>query len=131
MTVTAADGDGAADTIRVTVEVTNVDGKGMVILLERHPRFGAAATSIPDGTGTDINGTTPASCTSVGNRGAVPPGHRYSPRRRGLRQEGRRDGGRGDLHAGGYVLRVLGGRLMGPVTQMGAWASDCASEARS
>ena len=47
MIVTATGQDGATDTIRVTFAVTNVDDKGMVTLLEMHPRSGAAATSIP------------------------------------------------------------------------------------
>ena len=152
-TVTATDPDGAADTIGVPVAVTNVDEKGMVTLLEMHPSFRAAATSIPadpdsgvtgttrqgagsgapDGAGTDINGATSASCTSVETDGAVPPGHRDAHRRRGLQQDGRRAGGqRGNRHVGGYVHGIFGGRPDGcPVTWVGSWASDCASDAKS
>ena len=138
VTVTATGPDGAADPIRVTVPVTKVDEKGMVTLLEMHPGFVAAATSIPadpesgvtgtarqgagsgtpDGAGTDINGATSESGTSVENDGAVPPGHRDAHRRRGLRQDGRPDGGqRGNLHPSRPGHRVLGGRPDGgPVT---------------
>ena len=58
MTVTSTYTDGAADAIRVTVAVTQVDKKGMVTLLEMHPRFGAAATFIPADPDSGVTGTT-------------------------------------------------------------------------
>ena len=88
MSVTATGPDGAADTIGVTVAVTNAEEKGMAALLGMHPRVGAAATSIPAdpdsgvtgttrqgaescapeyGARTDINGATSGSGTSVEN----------------------------------------------------------------
>ena len=153
MTVTATGPDGAADPIRVTVPVTKVDEKGMVTLLEMHPRVGAAATSIPADPESGVTGTTWQ-------------GARVRRPRRGRHGHQRNDAGErrvGGEWRGEYLrvtathtnaegsgktsdamtanaatgtsvntcIEILAGGLMGPVTQMGGGAGDCASEARS
>ena len=152
MTVTATGQDGATDTIRVTFAVTNVGEKGMVTLLEMRPRFGAAATSItadpdsgvtgttrqgaesgaPDGAGTDINGATSAAerrWRLTGQYLRVTATH----------TDGEGSGKTADEMPANAVtgmpgdtcIEFLAGGPVGPVTQMGSWASDWASEARS
>ena len=87
MSVTATGPDGAADTIGVTVAVTNAEEKGMAALLGMHPRFGAAATSIPADPDSGVTGTT--------RQG----GRVRRPRRRGLHRHQRDNVG--ELHVGG------------------------------
>ena len=153
MTVTAAGPDGAADAIRMTVAVTKTDRKGMVTLLEMHPRSGAAATSIPADPDSGVTGT-----TWRGAGSGAPDGgrHRHKWGNAGERHvggewrgeylrvtathtDGEGSGKRADATAANAVtgtsvntcIEILVGGPMGPVTQMGPWASDCASGAKS
>ena len=116
--------------------MTDVDEKGMVTLLEMHPRFGAAATSIPadpdggvtgtirqgagsgapDGAGTNVDGATSAAARRWGMTGQC-------LRATATHTDGEGSGQRADATAANAVtsmpvdtcMEFLAGGPMGPV----------------
>ena len=153
VTVRATDPDGADDTISVTVAVTNVDEDGTVTLSEMRPRVGRPVTASLDdpdggvtgaawqwassdpmgGTFVDIAGATSASYTPVDGDVDMyliatvmyDDGHGMDKDAMSMATDNPVVVAPLDM-----CIEPLGA-LMGPVTRMGTWASDCMSQARS
>ena len=153
VTVRATDPDGADDTITVTVAVTNVNEDGMVTLSMMQPVAGRPITAslddpdggvtgaawqwkssdAMDGTFNDITGATMDSYTPVdGDVGMYLMATVMYDDSHGMDKDAMSMATDNPVVVAPLDMCIEPlGALMGPVTRMGTWASDCMSEAKS